>query len=1161
MSQMADKSTPLVSETILNDRLVLLVENLSVENVLPGLKVFLSCDDLDVINSHGNRGKKIMALVSCLNRKTSSKSYGAFNAFLEILAGTQPELFKALVGRAPSQTEMDTCIEEFSKEIRDKIRAKGHTTDSPLDEQIDLDTQHVQLQIIRQEYDIAGFARTETEALYYETLNFPSHDQEESPLHKYQQHLSDVENRGGNIPACDILNGGEGQEICVLLSGRAGVGKTTTLQWLARKWALNSWGTKFALLFILQLRMLSNTDTNITITELLALYGLFQLTGEVSHQVLSAWLRNAAGRVVILVDGLDEIANFSQKLINCPKITDLNQRAHPIDLCINIVRGHLLPECTVICTSRPFTGLSSLRPDTELEVLGLTQTQVREYVEKKHPERAKHIMSVLNRNPLLMSVCGITFYCMAVSTLLSEGVEMLDEDVQTYTRLISFIIVQYVKRKLSDWPFVIQVRSYFPKLAHLAENGIFQTKEYQGLSKLVFDEYDLSEVGLTPPDLESVKKGGILQIKEMKTGKRNCILAEFLHLTMQEILAVAHLLSKPLPSKEIIKSVFSDNQFNMALMYMFGLQYDKCSDWIKDVCKAVSPHGLCIDSDNSAQISEFLKNLCSGQDNKLLACQLVHESQMEEQAKSVVSFVAPDSILDIRHTPMTAIDAVAVSFVCQFVHSLEGIALVRVNADDTIMNTITSSLIQPNISSLVSLDVSNNNIGKEGAESLAKTFQESQCLKSLDISENNLGDDGAKVLAEALQSNNSLEALNVSGNEIGELGVEELAIALSANSCLQVLIVSAKVKMGNDIEDMRHNESRRAMLRRRKKSPTPTHCLIGTAGVVSLCDALINNHTLRELHIPNIQMSDNGASALARLLHNNNSLKVLDVSHNDIGVAGSKALLAQGICTWNDLQVLKISHNSLRAAGSEALAEALLTNNSLQVLDISYNGIRVAGSKALAQALYTNSSLQRLDVSGNEIGDNGVQPLAEALHANKTLVKLHVQDNRIQCEGAHMLSKAIEVNQTLYTLSLRGNKISDSGAQALAQALHTNVSLTKLDVGYGKIKPHGAKALAAALYKNKCLQKLDLSHNHMGVEGAKALAGALCTNKTLKKLGIKRNNIGAKGASALAEAVRRNEVLSILVVDNFSIGDQGEEMLREVCKQTGKKLIDPNCKY
>ena len=641
---------------------------------------------------------------------------------------------------------------------------------------------------------------------------------------------------------------------------------------------------------------------------------------------------------------------------------------------------------------------------------------------------------------------------------------MLDEDVQTYTRLISFIIVQYVKRKLSDWPFVIQVRSYFPKLAHLAENGIFQTKEYQGLSKLVFNEYDLSEVGLTPPDLESVKKGGILQIKETKTGKRNGILAEFLHLTMQEILAVAHLLSKPLPSKEVIRNLFSNNQFNMALMYMFGLQYDKYSGWIKDVCKAVSPQGLCADIDNPAQISEFLKNLCSGQENKLLACQLVHESQMEEQAKSVVSFVAPHGKLYITGTQMTAIDAVAVSFVCQFLHTLEDIALVKVNADDTIMKSLCSSLIKPHMSSLVSLDVSNNNIGAEGAESLAKTFQQSKCLKSLDISQNNIGDDGAKALAEALHTNDSIEELNVSENDIGEFGVKALAMALSTNNCLHVLNVSGM--------SMSRHYKRVLVYVRRRVLQKKYSCHIGAVGVVSLCEALVNNRTLRELHIINLHMADDAVMLLAKSLHNNNSLKVLDVSINDIGLAGSKAL-AHAIYTKNNLQVLKISNNDIGVAEGEALAEALYTNGSLQVLDVSFNSIGEAGSKALAQALYANKNLQKLDISGNEIGDNGVQHLAEALHANKTLAKLYVEYNRIQCTGARMLSKAIEVNQCLYTLSLGGNEIGDSGAEALAWALEGNVSLTKLDVSLNNIGPHGAKALAAALCKNKCLQRLD----------------------------------------------------------------------------------------
>ena len=190
---------------------------------------------------------------------------------------------------------------------------------------------------------------------------------------------------------------------------------------------------------------------------------------------------------------------------HAPKVTTLDHKAHPIDLCINILRGDLLPGCTVICTSRPFAGLSYLSTETSLEMLGLTQKQIQRFVEVKHTKKAGQIMSVSQRNPILMSVCVITFYCMAVSTLLSEGVQMVDADIQTYTRLKSFILVKYVSRTLSNYPFVLEVSSYFHKLAYLAYNGIFLSTD-KAIAKINFNEFDLVRVGLTPIELDQINK-------------------------------------------------------------------------------------------------------------------------------------------------------------------------------------------------------------------------------------------------------------------------------------------------------------------------------------------------------------------------------------------------------------------------------------------------------------------------------------------------------------------------------------------------------------------------------------------------------------------------------------------------------------------------------
>ena len=1071
---MAD-SEPLVNVDILKKNHVRLVQDVDVDCVLAVLEPFLLYTEIDAVKSKADRCSRTRELIDCLKRRIAAKSYEAFNAFMKILGGTQPELFSSLANRPASPSEVDFCVRGFSRELKKNIAETGHKTDSLLDEEIDFDTQYIQLHIIKNDPSRESFAKTDTEDLYQSRHGT-------SLPHQYQKHLSEVKKTGANIPACNILNVGKTQAKRVLLSGRAGVGKTTTLQWLAQQWALERWATGFTLLFLMQLRMLPNTDVKVTTVELFTVYGLFQLMAGDSHQVLCSWLRNAAGKVVILLDGLDELAGFSKKIKNTPKITELNQKANPLELCINILRGDLLPGCTLICTSRPFAGLSSISTDTVLEIIGLTQQDVVKYVEQKHPQKPQYIMSVLQRNPMLMSVCGITFYCMAVSTLLSQGVEILDEDVKTYTRLTAFIIVQYVTRKLPDWPFVIQVTSYFPKLAQLADMGIFQSKEDQGLSKLVFNEYDVCEVGLTPSDLESVKMGGILRIEEVKKGKRNGIIAEFLHLTMQEMLAVAHLLSKPLPSIEMLGNVFSSNQFNMARMYLFGLQYDKESDWIKDVCRAVSPSGLCADGDNSAHISEFLKNLCSEQDNTLIVCQLVHESQMEDLARSVVDYVAPDCVLTIEHTPMTAIDVGAVAFVCACSNALKQITLIDVNTDGTVMKVMSSSLIQPHITSIQSLDVSRNSIMTEGAETLAKIIQQSTCLETLDVSSNKIGVNGALVLAEALHTNSSLHVLKVSCNAIGAEGAILLSEGLVHNHTLQELDVS-------------YNE-------------------IGVNGARALAEALHTNNSLQVLNVSDNAIGDDGAKALTEALHTNNCLQVLNISCNSIGVDGAKAL-AEALHTNSSLQKLYVIGNAIGDDGAKALAESLYTNNSLEVLDISFNAIGVDSAKALAEALHTNNSLQVLDTSFNAIGVDGAKALAEALHASNSLQVLNVSQNAIGVDGAKALAEALHTNNSLQVLHISFNAIGDDGAKALAESLYTNNSLQELYVIGNAIGDDGAKALAEALHTNSSLQVLYVVGNAIGVDGAKALAEALHTNSSLQKLYVSCNAIGDDGARAL----------------------------------------------
>ena len=542
------------------------------------------------------------------------------------------------------------------------------------------------------------------------------------------------------------------------------------------------------------------SDCQMTGIELLTLAGLYQVAEGGLVKPLSSWLQHAAGKVLIMIDGLDEVAGFATRLKDCPIISDLTQKAHPIDLCLNILRGNLLPGVTVISASRPFAGLDALQFDKKFEILGRTESCIKEFVERKHPSKFADIMAVLTNSPLLMSVCSITFYCALISRLLAAGVIFPREDLQTYTRLMAFLIVQCVERKLPEWSFLIQVSTYFRKLSHMAYMGVFERQLKGEMSKLVFNDRDISQAELTPPDLRSIQNAGLLNFQKIKVGLRLSVTAEFFHLSVQEMLASAYFLPQLPLAGNVLKQLFSGGQFNMALLYLFGLQYDTGSEWINDIRHSVSPSGDGPGAEQ--QMDDFLQTLCQqcgkqpGFSSQLQLCQLLYEGQMEDKAKSVVKQIVPDGELTIEDTQLTLIDLMAVWFMCKYADAITRISITHCGLTETLLRFMTSSLLKDNAEKRLVLDLRGNNLGDGGAEAVAEWLKQNNTLHTLNLHYNQIGDDGAAAIAAALQTNTSLHTLRVGANQIGDVGAAAIAAALQANTSLHTLDVA-----GNHIGD------------------------------------------------------------------------------------------------------------------------------------------------------------------------------------------------------------------------------------------------------------------------------------------------------------------------------------------------------------------------
>ncbi|CAF0792850.1 unnamed protein product [Adineta steineri] len=92
--------------------------------------------------------------------------------------------------------------------------------------------------------------------------------------------------------------------------------------------------------------------------------------------------------------------------------------------------------------------------------------------------------------------------------------------------------------------------------------------------------------------------------------------------------------------------------------------------------------------------------------------------------------------------------------------------------------------VYPRYQTITSLSISNNQIGSEGAQHLAKILEKNTTLISIYISNEKIGAEGTIYLAKALEKNTTLTTLFIEEDNVGTQGAYHLAQALRKNTTL-----------------------------------------------------------------------------------------------------------------------------------------------------------------------------------------------------------------------------------------------------------------------------------------------------------------------------------------------------------------------------------------
>ena len=224
----------------------------------------------------------------------------------------------------------------------------------------------------------------------------------------------------------------------------------------------------------------------------------------------------------------------------------------------------------------------------------------------------------------------------------------------------------------------------------------------------------------------------------------------------------------------------------------------------------------------------------------------------------------------------------------------------------------------------VALNLEYNNIGDEGAITLAEAIKVAIQPLTLNLAYNNIGAEGAKTLAEAIKAAQHPVTLNLNCNKIGAAGAKTLAEAIKAAQHPVTLNLNCnKIK---------------------------------TEGAIALADAIKAATVPVMLNLTNNDIKSEGAKQLGDAIKAAQVPVSLNLTNNDIKSEGAKQL-GDAIKAAQVPVSLNLSINNIKTEGAKALAEAIKVAQHPVTLDLGYNQINTEGATALAEAYQINSKL------------------------------------------------------------------------------------------------------------------------------------------------------------------------------------------------------------
>ncbi|KAK7877058.1 hypothetical protein WMY93_032227, partial [Mugilogobius chulae] len=800
----------------------------------------------------------------------------------------------------------------------------------------------------------------------------------------------------------------------VLTKGVAGIGKTVLTQKFSLDWAEGKANQDIQLLFPFTFRALNVLKERS--------FSFVTLVHHFFSQTQAELCSFEDLQVLFIFDGLDE-CRLPLDFTKTKALSDPTESVSVDVLLVNLIRGSLLPSARLWITTRPAAAnqIPAECVSMVTEVRGFTDPQKEEYFRKRIRDEADTIISHIKTSRSLHIMCHMPIFCWIAATVLEHVLKSRErgELPKTLTQMyIHFLVVQakvknikYEEGSETDPHWSPETRKMVESLGKLA---------FEQLQKgnLIFYECDLRECGLDAA-AASVYSGVFTQVFREEPGLYQDKVYCFIHLSVQEFLAALHVhqtfintginlliektqkfsrLSlkrklKHLHQTAVDQALQSPNgHLDLLLRFLLGLSLLTNQNLLQGLLKQTGSI-----SQTNQKTVEYIKQKLSEDVSAERSISLLHclnELNDRSLVEQIQQYLSSGRLSEGGLSPA---QWSALAFILlSSEEDLDQFELKKYSASEEALLRLLPVVKASNKALL-----SRCNLSERSCEALSSVLSsQSSSLRVLDLSHNDLKDSGLKMLSVGLKSPHFVE-------------LRSEYSAFKTRPATASAIISPVLHLRPN-----HPRTARPISLQLSSPPSPSQPIRmpgpDSKELLNLCiTALLHpsstsNSTFSLFSTTSVQAPGEISS--------NSSLFNTDSEFYLKGLS-SKPVLINVIIN----HIIFLSRCNLSERSCEALSSVLSSqSSSLRVLDLSHNDLKDSGLKMLSVGLKSpHCKLEQLRLSGCLVSEEGCASLASALRSKPShLTELDLSYNHPGDTGVKLLS-ALQKDPhcSLHTLS------------------------------------------------------------------------------------------------------------------------------------------------